>query len=84
MDNLKSAFAFRNGEYYAKGNIYLRKNKLGGLREPLQDGEPATKKYVDDVTKNLFLDENDNIAFGLNVDMDGNKIFSLPEPEQDN
>ena len=84
MDNLKSAFAFRNGEYYAKGNIYLRKNKLGGLREPLQDGEPATKKYVDDVTKNLFIDENDNIAFGLNVDMDGNKIFSLPEPEQDN
>ena len=84
MDNLKSAFSFRNGEYYAKGNIYLRKNKLGGLREPLQDGEPATKKYVDDKTKNLFIDENDNIAFGLNVDMDGNKIFSLPEPEQGN
>ena len=82
--NFNSAFAFKNGEYYAKGNIYLRKNKLGGLREPLQDGEPATKKYVDDVTKNLFLDENDNIAFGLNVDMDGNKIFSLPKPEQDN
>ena len=84
MDNLKSAFSIRNGEYYAKGNIYLRKNKLGGLREPLQDGEAATKKYVDDKTKNLFIDENDNIAFGLNVDMEGNKIFSLPEPEQDN
>ena len=84
MDNLKSAFSFRNDEYFAKGNIYLRKNKLGGLREPLQDGEAANKKYVDDKTKNLFLDENDNIAFGLNVDMDGNKIFSLPEPEQDN
>ena len=84
MDNLKSAFAFRNGEYYAKGNIYLRKNKLGGLREPLQDGEAANKKYVDDKTKNLFLDENDNIAFGLNVDMEGNQILGLPEPEQDN
>ena len=84
MDNLKSAFSFRNGEYYAKGNIYLRKNKLGGLREPLQDGEAANKKYVDDTTKNLFIDKNDNIAFGLNVDMEGNKIFSLPEPEQDN
>ena len=84
MDNLKSAFSFRNGEYFAKGNIYLRKNKLGGLREPLQDGEAANKKYVDDTTKNLFIDENDNIAFGLNVDMDGNKIFSSPEPEQDN
>ena len=84
MDNLKSPFSLKNGEYFAKGNFYLRKNKLGGLREPLQDGEAATKKYVDDTTKNLFIDENDNIAFGLNVDMDGNKIFSLPEPEQDN
>ena len=84
MDNLKSAFSFRNGEYYAKGNIYLRKNKLGGLREPLQDGEAANKKYVDDTTKNLFIDENDNIAFGLNVDMDGNQILGLPEPVQDN
>ena len=83
MDNLKSAFSFRNGEYYAKGNIYLRKNKLGGLREPLQDGEAANKKYVDDKTKNLFIDENDNIAFGLNVDMDGNKILGLPEPVED-
>ena len=84
MDNLKSAFAFRNGEYYAKGNFYLRKNKLGGLREPLQDEEAANKKYVDDTTKNLFIDENDNIAFSRDVDMDGNKIFSLPKPEQDN
>ena len=84
MDDLKSAFSFRNGEYFAKGNFYLRKNKLGGLREPLQDGEAANKKYVDDKTKNLFLDENDNIAFGLNVDMEGNQILGLPEPEQDN
>ena len=83
MDNLKSAFTFKNGEYYAKGNIYLRKNKLGGLREPLQDGEAANKKYVDDTTKNLFIDENDNIAFGLNVDMEGNQVLGLPEPTTD-
>ena len=83
MDNFKSAFTFRNGEYYAKGNIYLRKNKLGGLREPLQDGEAANKKYVDDTTKNLFIDENDNIAFGLNVDMEGNQVLGLPEPTTD-
>ena len=83
MDNLKSAFSFRNDEYFAKGNIYLRKNKLGGLREPLQDGEAANKKYVDDTTKNLFIDENDNIAFGLNVDMEGNQVLGLPEPTTD-
>ena len=83
MDNLNSAFAFKNGAYYAKGGLILRKNKLGGLREPTQDGEAANKKYVDDTTKNLFIDENDNIAFGLNVDMEGNQILGLPEPATD-
>ena len=56
---------------------------MGGLREPIQDNKPATKKYVDDLVANHFVDENDNIAFGRAVDMEGNKIFSLPEPEQD-
>ena len=28
MDNLKSAFVFRNGGYDAKGSIFMRKNKL--------------------------------------------------------
>ena len=83
MDNLKSAFVFRNGAYYAKGGIIMRKNKLGGLQEPTNDGEAATKKYVDDTTKNLFIDENDNIAFGLNVDMEGNQVLGLPEPTTD-
>ena len=83
MDNLKSAFEFKNGVYYAKGGIIIKKNKLGGLREPLQDGEAANKKYVDDTTKNLFIDENNNIAFGLNVDMEGNQILGLPEPATD-
>ena len=49
----------------------------------VDEKDAVTKKYVDDKTKNLFIDKNDNIAFGLNVDMEGNKIFSLPEPEQD-
>ena len=71
-----TAFVFRNNEYYAKGNIFLR-------REPLQDGEATTKKYVDDLLTNHFIDENDNIAFGRDVDMEGNKIFALPEPDQD-
>ena len=83
MDNLKSAFVFRNGGYYSKGSIIMRKNKLGGLQEPTNDGEATTKKYVDDLVANHFVDENDNITFGRAVDMEGNKIFSLPEPEQD-
>ena len=84
MDNLKSAFSLKSGGYEAKGAIFMKKHKLGGLREPTQDGEASTKKYVDDVIANHFVDENDNIAFGRDVDMEGNKIFSLSEPEQDN
>ena len=80
MDNLKSAFVFRNDGYNAKGSIIMRKNKLGGLQEPTNDGEATPKKYVDDLVANHFVDENDNIAFGRAVDMEGNKIFSLPEP----
>ena len=83
MDNLKSAFSLKSGGYEAKGAILMKKHKLGGLQEPTQDGEAATKKYVDDKTKNLFIDENDNIAFGLNVDMEGNQILGLPKPVQD-
>ena len=83
MDNLKSAFSLKSGGYEAKGAIFMKKHKLGGLREPTQDGEASTKKYVDDLVSNHFVDENDNITFGRDVDMEGNKIFSLPEPEQD-
>ena len=74
---------------------FLGKQKIKNLPDPVNDHDAVTKKYVDDKdavtkeyvddkTKNLFIDKNDNIAFGLNVDMEGNKIFSLPEPEQDN
>ena len=49
----------------------------------VDEKDTVMKEYVNDKTKNLFIDENDNIAFGLNVDMEGNKIFSLPEPATD-
>ena len=73
---------------------FLGKQKIKNLPEPVNDHDAVTKeyvdekdavtkKYVDDKTKNLFIDKNDNIAFGLNVDMEGNKIFGLPEPVED-
>ena len=82
MDNLKSAFSFRNGGYYAKGDIYLRKNKLGELREPLQDGEAATKKYVDDL-QNQYIDKRGNIKFDRNINVGNHRIFAVKEPKKD-
>ena len=81
--NLNSAFRLKNGFYYAKTDLLIGKYKLGGLRQPLQDTEAANKFYVDLKVKNLFLDENDNIAFGANVDMEGNQVLNLPEPAED-
>ena len=66
-----AAFVFRNNEYYAKGNIFLR------------DGEASTKKYVDESLASHFIDINDNIVFGRNVDMEGKNIFNLPLPKKD-
>ena len=57
------AFTKLNGGFEAKGTVYMRKNKLLGLREPTQDGEPATKKYVDDL-QTQHVDAKGNIKFG--------------------
>ena len=73
---------------------FLGKQKIKNLPDPVNDHDAVTKEYVDekdavtkeyvdDKTKNLFIDENDNIAFGLNVDMEGNQILGLPEPATD-
>ena len=62
---------------------FLGKQKIKNLPDPVDEKDAVTKEYVDDKTKNLFIDENDNIAFGLNVDMEGNQILGLPEPVQD-
>ena len=83
MDNLNSAFDFKNSSYYAKGGIIMKKNKLGGLREPLQDGEAATKKYVDDL-QTQHVDEKGNIKFGRNVNLDNKRIFAMKEPKKAN
>ena len=83
------AFEVKNGGYEAKGGIYLRKNKLGGLREPVQDGEAANKKYVDNYVENYvndyvekFKDENDNFVIPWKVNMAGKKLSGLSIPSK--
>ena len=84
--NFNSAFSMKNGGYEAKGHLYLRRNKILGLREPEQPGEPTTKRYVDEIYNNLlnqYVDADDNIIPSKNVDMEGNQILNLPEPAAD-
>ena len=88
VDNTKGSGVIgrktKDGVSIKENMDFLGKQKIKNLPDPVNNKDAVTKEYVDDKTKNLFIDENDNIAFGLNVDMEGNKIFSLPEPEQDN
>ena len=82
MDNLKSAFTLINGGYEARGSLYMRKNKLGGLREPTLDGEAATKKYVDDL-QTQYIDKKGNVKFDRDINVGNNRIFALKYPKKD-
>ena len=67
----------------------MRKNKLGGLREPVQDGEAANKRYVDNYVEEYvndyvekFKDENDNFVLPWEVNMAGKKLSGLSIPSK--
>ena len=83
-----------NGVSIKENLDFLGKQKIKNLPDPVNghdavtkeyvdEKDAVTKEYVDDKTKNLSIDKNDNIAFGLNVDMEGNQILGLPEPATD-
>ena len=84
------AFEVKNGGYNAKGHLYIGGNKIGGIKDPKNDGEAANKRYVDNYVEKYvtdyvekFKDENDFFTLPWDIDMAGKKIFSLPEPMQD-
>ena len=84
------AFEVRNGGYNAKGPLYIGGNKIGGIKDPKTDGEAANKRYVDNYVEKYvtdyvekFKDENDFFTLPWDIDIDGKKFFSLPEPMQD-
>ena len=76
---LDNPFKFKDNIYEAKDNINLKGFKISEVSLPSEDGDVATKKYVDDLqTQNV--DEKGNIKFSRNINLDRNRIFSMKEP----
>ena len=57
-------------------------NKILGLPEPVEDQEPATKKYVDDL-QTQYIDKRGNVKFDRNINAGNNRIFALKDPKKD-
>ena len=76
---LDNPFKFKDNIYEAKDNINLKGFKISEVSLPSEDGDVATKEYVDDLqTQNV--DEKGNIKFGRSINLDRNRIFSMKEP----
>ena len=48
----------------------------------MQDNEPATKKYVDDL-QTQYIDKRGNVRFDRNINVGNNIIFALKDPKKD-
>ena len=63
-------------------DIDMAGKKIISLPEPMQDDEPATKKYVDDLQTH-HIDIRGNVKFGRNINLDSKRIFAMKEPKKD-
>ena len=83
------AFEVRNRGYNAKGHLYIGGQKIGGVRAPINGGEAANKRYVDNYVEEYvngyvekFKDENDNFVLPWKVNMAGKKLSGLSIPSK--
>ena len=79
----------RNGGYNAKGTLYIRGYKIGGVRDPKKDGEATNKSYRDNYVEKYvndyvekFKDGNGFFALPWDINMMGKKLSSLSFPSK--
>ena len=80
---LDNPFKFKDNIYEAKDNINLKGFKISEVSLPSEDGDVATKKYVDDL-QTQYVDAKGNIKFSRNINLNNKRIFALKEPRKDN
>ena len=64
-----------DNEFLFFEDLHLNNNKITNLAEPKKDGDAITKKYLNDNALRL---SGGNMKG--NIDMSGNRIYSLPLP----
>ena len=82
-------FEVRNGGYNAKGHLYIGGQKIGGVRDLINDGEAANKRYVDNYVEEYvngyiekLKDGNGSLASPWDINMTGKKLSSLSFPSK--
>ena len=86
----EGVFIKENGHYRATAPLDIDNNKMENLPEPEDDGDAATKKYVDDVAKSLTLEGalvKENGGYNLSgksyINMNFGSIRNLEAPVQE-
>ena len=87
IDNSGGAFEVRNGGYNTKGHLYIRGQKIGGVRDPINDGEAANKRYVDNYVEeyaNGYVEKlKDGKGFlASHINITGKKLSGLSFPSK--
>ena len=77
---LDNPFKFKDNTYEAKDNISLKGFKISEVSLPFEDGDVATKEYVDTAAEAYLKEDQGKYTVKGDIDMAGNTIFNVKPP----